>query len=130
MGDHYMNFSLAQVLVPFASQNYRPTWVGFGQVAFYLWAVIVLSFYIRKKTGKKAWRLIHYVGFACFLAVMVHGIFSGTDTSTAWSHYLYWISGGSVLFLVVYRIIITLIPLENKTVKHAPPAPSSIIRTE
>jgi predicted ferric reductase len=130
MSDHYMNFSLAQVLVPFASQNYRPTWVGFGQIAFYLWAVIVLSFYIRKRTGKKAWRLIHYVGFACFLAVMVHGIFSGTDASTTWARYLYWISGGSVLLLVVYRILITSIPIENKVIRQAPSAPSSITRTE
>ena len=35
MGDHYMNFSLLQVLVPFSPQSYRPGWVGIGQAAFY-----------------------------------------------------------------------------------------------
>jgi predicted ferric reductase len=130
MGDKYMNFNLAQVLVPFASQNYKPAWVGFGQMAFYIWAVIVVSFYVKKRTGKKAWRLIHYLGFVCFMAVMAHGIMSGTDATTTWAKYLYWISGASVLFLVVYRILITMVPLETKTVKREPPASSTITRAE
>ena len=130
MGDKYMNFSLAQVLVPFTSQNYKPAWVGFGQMAFYIWAVIVVSFYVKKRTGKKTWRLIHYLGFVCFIAVMAHGIMSGTDASTTWARYLYWISGASVLFLVVYRIIITMVPVETRTVKREPFASTSITRTE
>ncbi len=32
MGDHYINYNLAQVLLPFNSINYRPLWVGIGQV--------------------------------------------------------------------------------------------------
>jgi predicted ferric reductase len=124
MGDHYINYNLGQVLVPFASQNYKPAWVGFGQLAFYAWAVIILSFYVRKKTGKKVWRLIHYLGFVCFMAVMVHGIFSGTDASAAWAHYLYWLSGGSLLFLVVYRVIITRFPVETRPARQSPTSPS------
>ena len=40
MGDRYMSYSLAQVLIPFNSTSYRPLWVGAGQAAFYLWAVV------------------------------------------------------------------------------------------
>jgi len=106
MGDQYMNFSLVQVLLPFSTQSYRPGWVGIGQTAFYVWAVIVASFYLRKRIKGKNWRLLHYAGYVCFLAVMVHSIFSGTDVSTAWFHYLYWFSGATLLLLVVYRVVI------------------------
>jgi hypothetical protein len=35
MGDHYINYTLAQVLMPFGSVNYHPFWVGIGQLGFY-----------------------------------------------------------------------------------------------
>ena len=119
-GDHYMNFSLVQVLLPFSTQNYRPGWVGIGQVAFYVWGLILLSFYLRKRIKEKNWRLLHYLGYVCFLAVMVHSIFSGTDTQTAWFNYLYWFSGASLLLLIVYRILITKILPSNNKAKNSP----------
>ncbi len=114
MGDHYMNFSLVQVLLPFTTQDYRPGWVGIGQSAFYVWAVIVISFYVRKLISTKTWRSIHYSSFAVFMAIMIHSIYSGTDTPTPWFHYLYWFSGGTILLLVVYRILAALLPGETR----------------
>jgi predicted ferric reductase len=113
-GDHYIKFTLVQVLVPFASASYKPLWVGVGQVAFYLWLLVGLSFYFRGKIGKKAWRLIHFVSFASFMGVMIHGLTSGTDTSTAWAYWSYWFSGGSLLFLTVYRILNTVMGTGSK----------------
>lgn len=105
LGDRYMNYTLGQVLLPFTSTGYEPLWVGVGQSAFYGWLLIVLSFYVRKRIGKNAWRLIHFGSYACFLAVMLHGIFSGTDTAARWVQILYWVSGASLLFLTVYRVL-------------------------
>jgi hypothetical protein len=34
-----------------------------------------------------------------------HGLFSGTDTATNWAQPYYWISGGSLLFLLFMRIV-------------------------
>ncbi len=109
-GDHYIHYTIAQVLLPFGSQNYRPTWVGFGQVAFYLWGIVNLSFYVRKRIGKRAWRLIHFASYLSFFGAMLHGILSGTDTGTPWSLYLYWISGASLLFLTIYRVLASRFP--------------------
>ena len=116
-GDAYIHISIAQVLVPFSTQSYRPTWVGIGQVIFYLWALIVLSFYVRKRIGVKAWRILHYAGYLCFIGVMVHSIFSGTDTATNWSQYVYWFSAGSLLLLTVYRVLISQFPVKTEKVK-------------
>lgn len=105
IGDHYMNISIVRVLLPFASQDYRPEWVGIGQLMFYVWAGIVLSFYIRKRLGTKTWRVIHFTGFLAFAGALVHGVTSGTDTNTMWMSVIYWVSGASVLFLTFYRVL-------------------------
>jgi len=106
LGDHYMNFSLAQVLVPFATTAYRPLWTGLGQIAFYLCAVISLSFYARRFIGQKTWRVMHYLSFAIFGLALAHGLFSGTDSTRPLAQGLYLASGASVLFLTVYRILV------------------------
>jgi predicted ferric reductase len=108
MGDAYIHYNLVQALLPFASQNYRPTWVGVGQLAFYVWALVNLSFYVRKRIGKKAWRWIHFASYASFLAAMLHGITAGTDTSS-WMIGLYWFSAASLLFLTIYRVLVSVL---------------------
>lgn len=118
-GDRYMEYTVAQVLVPFLGQNYRPIWVGIGQLVFYAWVIVNLSFYVRKRIGKKAWRLIHFVSYACFLGALIHGLMSGTDTGTAWSYYLYWFSGASLLFLTVYRVLISRAAAQAKSKRMA-----------
>lgn len=105
MGDRFIDYTFFQVATPFASVNYKPFWVGWGQVGFYLWIVIAFSFYARSRIGTRSWRLIHFISFAAFLLVMIHGIASGTDAGTPWSQVIYWTSGASLLFLFIYRIL-------------------------
>ncbi|MBT3389604.1 MAG: hypothetical protein HN413_04260 [Chloroflexi bacterium] len=107
-GDSYIQFSRLQVLIPFASQGYKPIWVGIGQVAFYVWGFITLSFYVRKQIGAKTWRLIHLTSFLAFAIALAHGIASGTDSSTLWAGLMYWGSAGSLLFLLAYRVLVSL----------------------
>jgi predicted ferric reductase len=105
MGDRFIDYTFFQVVTPFASVNYKPFWVGWGQVGFYLWVVIAFSFYARSRIGTRSWRLIHFISFAAFLLAMVHGIASGTDAITFWSQVIYWTSGASLLFLFIFRIL-------------------------
>jgi len=105
LGDKYINYNLAQLLVPFMGSNYRPEWVGFGQVAFYMLVVVAFTFYIRGRLGVRTWRLIHMLSFALFLMVLIHGVQSGTDTTSLWASALYWISAISVLLGTIHRVI-------------------------
>lgn len=105
LGDRYASYSLAQILVPFASGGSLAGWVGLGQVGLYLMGVVGLSFYVRPLLGRAAWRLIHFLSFATFALALLHGAMSGTDTGTPWAQALYWLSGGSLLFLTVYRVL-------------------------
>lgn len=105
LGDRYVAANLAQIPVPFAYQSYAPLWVGAGQLALYGLAVGGLSFYLKERIGRRTWRLIHFVSFAVFALVLVHGIWSGSDSGAVWARALYWVSGGSVLFLTIYRLL-------------------------
>ena len=123
LGDQYIHFTVAQVLLPFSTRDYRPLWTGIGQLAFYLWLIVALSFYVRSRIGQKTWRKIHYLSFGLYLMGLFHGLFAGTDSTASWAQWYYWISGGSLLFLLVYRIANTIGEKLTKPAKHAiPPA--------
>ena len=104
-GDHYTNYTLGQVLVPFASVNYRPEWVGIGQLAFYLAAIVALSFYARRWIGHKVWRALHFCSFAVFALTLAHGLMSGTDSASVAVLDMYWMCGVSIFGLTLYRIV-------------------------
>ncbi len=109
LGDHYINFTLLQLLIPFSTMDYRPFWVGMGQIGFYIWVMVAASFYIRPVIGQKFWRFLHYASFGMYILGISHGIFSGTDTSMGWAQNYYWYSGGALLFLFTARIIGSLL---------------------
>lgn len=105
LGDKYIGFSVVKLLIPFANPTYRPTWVGLGQIALYMWAILIASFLVRRKIGHKLWRALHILTFFMYAGVLLHGIFSGTDTGTVMMDAIYWGSGGIILFLTFYRIL-------------------------
>ncbi len=120
IGDRFINYQLAQILMPFGSINYHPIWVGLGQIGLYVWAIISASFYIRRGIGPKAWKLIHFASFFNFLIAIIHGLASGTDTVLPWVQGIYWFLGGSFLFLTVYRIVVSLLPQKTPAVQSKP----------
>jgi predicted ferric reductase len=124
LGDTYIKATFSQVLIPFAFINFRPVFVGIGQLVFYMWVILVFSFYVRKIIGKKIWRGLHYIGFVAFFAGMTHGITSGSDSSLPWMQMIYWFSAGSVLFLTVYRIL-----MHSRQTKHLGVVQKKLINT-
>jgi len=117
MGDHYISFSLAQVLLPFTTTGYKPVAVGLGQIGFYTMLIITLSFYIRKKIGPKTWRAIHFVSFITYILVLIHGLLAGTDTSALSAQFFYMITGGLLFFMILYRILLSRANAREKKLK-------------
>jgi predicted ferric reductase len=109
LGDQFLHFTLASILLPFSATVYRPLWVGLGQLGFYLWVIIVFSYYLRKQISRKGWRLVHYASFACFLLALIHSITSGTDAALTEMQLFYWTSGGILMILTIYRILAVLV---------------------
>jgi predicted ferric reductase len=118
LGDAYIGFTVGQVLTPF-STSYKPFETGMGQLAFYGLAIIGGSFYVRNRIGRQAWRILHFVSFAVYLMALWHGVAAGTDSAEPWAAAIYWLSGAALLFLIVYRVLMTQVakkPAPRRTV--------------
>ena len=105
--DGSFDFTPAAILVPFNSP-FAPVTVGIGQLTFYASLVVTASFYVRRHIGQKAWRLLHYATFLSFIGATFHGIASGSDSSQRWAFYLYVGTVAAALFLITYRIILSV----------------------
>jgi len=103
LADHYIGFTVEQLLVPFASP-YRPVWTGLGVIALYVLVVLTASFQVRPLIGQRAWRMIHYSSFGAYLLALLHGILSGTDGGEWWVRALYGTTGLMVAFLTLHRL--------------------------
>jgi predicted ferric reductase len=105
--DQSFAFTPRAILVPFASP-FASFWVGVGQLTFYGLAVVTASFYVRRQIGQRAWRILHYLTFLTFIGATGHGIMSGSDSGAAWAFWLYLVPGSASVFLLVYRIAISI----------------------
>jgi sulfoxide reductase heme-binding subunit YedZ len=102
--DHYLPFSVTQVLVPFAT-TYRPLWVGIGVIAFYLTLLVTVTFYLRRHIGVRAFRLIHGLSLVAYLGATLHAIYAGTDAPLLSVQILYKGSLLSIVFLSAYWLV-------------------------
>jgi predicted ferric reductase len=101
--DNYVKISLIQILIPFSTSSYRPLWTGLGTIAIYCTVLVMITAYMASKLGHKVWRTIHYLTFGIFGLSLLHGIMSGTDTSSLWAQMLYVGSGLVVVSLTAMR---------------------------
>ncbi|MEZ4674305.1 MAG: hypothetical protein R2932_08695 [Caldilineaceae bacterium] len=113
--DSYYTYTVSNLLVPFTGPM-RPlgrcghgkllsTFADFCQL---LWAALI---------GAKTWRRLHYLTFAGFFMVTLHGWMTGTDSSRLLPMYL--VGGNLVLFLTFYRIIDAVQIGRNKEQRHS-----------
>jgi sulfoxide reductase heme-binding subunit YedZ len=113
LGDRVVSFSPIGVLLPFAA-DYQPFLTGLGTLTLYLGLLVSLSFFIKRRIGYRTWRMIHALSYLMFVGVTLHGALLGTDSSTTVMQVIYFVAGGSVLFLTLLRIL-------TGTIGHAVP---------
>jgi sulfoxide reductase heme-binding subunit YedZ len=112
--DHYLPFSLTQLLIPFGSSytnkvalfsvHLGSLAVTAGIIAMYGVAIIVLSSLGWIDTKKKAWRWLHYLSYLVMLLVFVHALSTGTDLKYGTFRTTFTLMGLAVLFGVVSRL--------------------------
>lgn len=118
--DRTISFSLLQLAVPFTTA-YRPLWVGIGQVALFLMIAILLAFALRRHVGQRAWRALHGLAFAAFVATTAHGIATGTDTRAGWAWGLYAVAVALAATLLTYRLALSLLTPTKPTRQASTP---------
>ena len=82
MGDTYVHFGIAEVLVPLAAK-WHPVAVAYGIIGFYLLAAVELTSLARKSIPNALWRRVHYLSFPLYLVTTVHLLTAGTDRHNA-----------------------------------------------
>jgi sulfoxide reductase heme-binding subunit YedZ len=83
LGDSYLRPGLVGITVPF-TLSVDPVWNGLGVIAGWMSAVIVGSFYVRRRIGVKVWRWLHRWTFAVYGLGIVHTLGAGTDARSIW----------------------------------------------
>ena len=109
LADTYIGYTLPQLFMPFATA-YETFWVGLGQLSFYLLVLVILTFYVRRLIGVRVWRMVHLASYLAFVLALVHGLFSGSDTSEPWALGMYLLTGLSIVALTVYRVLALPLP--------------------
>jgi Ferric reductase like transmembrane component len=81
--DGFAPITVVDAILPFASA-YRPLWLGFGAVAFDLLLALVITSLLRRRLGYRAWRLTHWLAYACWPVAVLHTFGTGSDVKFGW----------------------------------------------
>lgn len=122
----YLEFTWVEILVPGIS-DWRRGAVAFGVVSLYGLAIVVGSFYVKKRIGQTTWRLVHYATLGVFLASLIHGVSAGTDTRTPMMIGMY--LGSAVVVAALIGIRLTdagAIGRSRRSAKSAPERPRPV----
>ena len=111
--DHFVKFSLLDILVPWLS-NYKPvTVLGFqlgslflalGVLAFYGAAIIVITSLVWIEKKPYVWKLAHFLSYLVMIFVFIHAIYLGTDLASGPLRWLWILLGVSVAGAVGVRL--------------------------
>jgi methionine sulfoxide reductase heme-binding subunit len=123
--DTFFKFGVGGVLVPGLSP-YAPLAVGVGVVAAWLSAIVVASFYVRKKIGPRNWRRLHYITIGLFAAMTVHGLGAGTDRHNPFVLGMYSTATGTVLVLLANRVAGAVSKARKRALARAAHAPQRV----
>src|SRR3989442_3472481 len=83
LGDGYIKMGLGDVAVPFLA-SYRTFWTSCGIIAFWLLALLGLSYYARARIGVRRWRVLHRFTALVWLLGVMHSLGEGTDAGQTW----------------------------------------------
>jgi methionine sulfoxide reductase heme-binding subunit len=68
----------AAAVIPFSSP-YKPLWLGLGAVSIDIIAALILTSLARARIGRRTWRAVHWLAYACWPIALAHGFGSGSD---------------------------------------------------
>jgi sulfoxide reductase heme-binding subunit YedZ len=81
--DPFASISAVSAVLPFTS-GYRRIWLGLGAAAFDLLLAVLVTSLLRTRVGPRAWRAVHWAGYACWPVALIHGLGTGTDGAARW----------------------------------------------
>lgn len=101
--DPFTRFGWSEVFIPFVS-HYRASGMAFGIVGLYLGIAVGISTWLRTQIGYKWWRRFHVLTLVIFVFATLHGIITGTDSTSLWMIGMYSVCSALVGTLFVMRL--------------------------
>jgi methionine sulfoxide reductase heme-binding subunit len=108
LADSFANVGWSGALIPFAA-GYRPTAVALGSLAAYTFIGVSLLGLARGRMAAspraaRVWRALHAMAYVGWIAAMLHGFTSGTDSSVVWVRGIYLACLAAVATSIWYRV--------------------------
>jgi methionine sulfoxide reductase heme-binding subunit len=104
LGDRFLAPSIGDIAIPFTS-TYEPLWTGLGVTGGWLGAILGLSYWIRHRIGPGLWRRLHRATILVYVLSVAHAVGAGTDASEPWMRLLLVVTGATIMFLFVMRVL-------------------------
>jgi len=111
--DHFVSFSVLDLLVPWLS-TYHPVtiagiqfgslFVALGVLAFYGVALIIITSLVWVEKKPKLWKFIHLVSYLILVFVFVHALFIGTDFADGIPRFLLIVAGFILAIAILLRL--------------------------
>jgi sulfoxide reductase heme-binding subunit YedZ len=83
----FSRLSLLAVVVPFIAGPGR-LWLGLGAISFDLMVAVLVTSWLRRRIGRRAWRIVHWTSYACWPAAEAHSIGIGIGLQSGRLFYL------------------------------------------
>jgi sulfoxide reductase heme-binding subunit YedZ len=111
--DHFLPFTLGQILVPWVS-HYKPVtlfghnlgslYVAMGVIAFYLTALVVITSLVWVEKKPHLWKWLHLFSYVIILLVFVHALYLGTDTAHGVVRWVWIASAVGIAAATIHRL--------------------------
>ncbi|MEI7683344.1 MAG: hypothetical protein WCJ24_03555 [Candidatus Saccharibacteria bacterium] len=111
--DHFVPFSIMQLLVPWLS-HYKPLtllgvhlgslYVAFGVLAFYGALLVVVTSLVWVEKKPALWKLIHLLSYLIIGFVFVHALYLGTDLAHGFLRWLWIGFAVAIVIAIINRV--------------------------
>ncbi len=113
--DHYVSFSIWQILVPFLSTysnhttifglTFAAVGVALGVLSLYGLAVVILSSLGWIETRQSWWKFLHYLSYFVFAFVFIHALQTGTDLKAGFLRAIWLIFTLIIVVMIISRLM-------------------------
>jgi DMSO/TMAO reductase YedYZ heme-binding membrane subunit len=108
IADSYVQFSVADALVPFHS-GWRAGAVTWGVVGMWLLALVEVTSLLRRRIPRRLWRSIHLTSYGAAVAATTHLLTAGTDVTNRALRWAIVLAVASATGFLTFRMV-----LENR----------------
>lgn len=102
--DSYVEFGLAELFVPMASE-WKPGAVAWGIVALYLLIAVEVTSLAIHRMPRRVWRTVHQLSLPLWAMATYHGIAAGTDAD----HELFRLAALAVVNVVAFLAVVLIL---------------------